>query len=129
MHAFLLIGAGGAIGANLRYLVSTWAAARFGTGFPYGTLIANLAGSFAIGLFYGVVTARFHDNVDARLLVATGFLGAETTFSTLSYESVALLRQADLAGALRNLLGSTLLGLACTGAGLVLADLLVGGGR
>lgn len=126
MHAFLLIGVGGIVGANLRYAVSGWAAARFGTGFPYGTLIVNLAGCFVIGLFLGIVTARFPDQTDARLLVATGFLGAETTFSTFAYESVMLIRDGTYGAALRNLLGSTALGLACTAAGLALAN-VVGG--
>jgi CrcB protein len=127
MHAFLLIGLGGIVGANLRYAVSGWAATRFGAGFPYGTLIVNLAGCFVIGLFLGVLTARFPDQTDARLLVATGFLGAETTFSTFAYESVILIREGTYGTAIRNVLGSTVLGLICTAIGLALADVVVGG--
>jgi CrcB protein len=127
MEAFLLIGAGAFVGANVRFVVSGWAANRLGTGFPYGTLIVNLAGCFLIGLFLGVLTARFDDNVEARLLVATGFLGAETTFSTFAYESVVLLRSGEYGAALWNVLCSTGLGLACTAIGLGLADVVSGG--
>ena len=59
--------------------------------------------------------------------MATGFLGAETTFSTFAFESVVLLREGAYAAALRNILGSTLLGLTGTALGLALADVLVGG--
>jgi CrcB protein len=127
METFLLISAGAIIGANVRFVISGWAANRFGTRFPYGTLIVNLAGCFVIGLFLGVLTARFHDDPEAHLLVATGFLGAETTFSTFAVESVLLLRNREYALALRYLAGSVGLGLLATAAGLALADILTGG--
>ncbi|HKG26670.1 MAG TPA: fluoride efflux transporter CrcB [Thermomicrobiales bacterium] len=127
METFLLISAGAFVGANVRFVVSGWAANRFGTGFPIGTLIVNLAGCFAIGLFLGILTSRFDDDPEARLLVATGFLGAETTFSTFAYESVTLLRGGHYGPALRYVLGSTVLGLAGTAVGLALADLVTGG--
>jgi CrcB protein len=127
MDAFLLISAGAFAGANLRFLVSGWAANRFVTRFPYGTLIVNFAGCFVIGLFLGVLTARFGDDREAHLLVATGFLVAETTFSAFAYESVALLRGGEYGLALRYILGSTVLGLAGTAVGLALADLVAGG--
>lgn len=127
MDAFLLISAGAIVGANLRFVVSGWAANRFGTRFPYGTLIVNLAGCFAIGLFLGVLTSRFDDDREVHLLVVTGFLGAETTFSTFAYESVALIRGGDYGRALRYVLGSTALGLAGTALGLALAELVTSG--
>ena len=127
METFLLISAGAFVGANVRFVVSGWAANRFGTRFPYGTLIVNLAGCFAIGLFLGVLTAGYHDDPGSHLLVATGFLGAETTFSTFAVESVLLLRNREYGLALRYLLGSVVLGLLATAAGLALADVLAGG--
>src|SRR4029078_12619046 len=93
MSTFLLVSAGGFFGANVRYGISVWAARRFGTGFPVGTLIANVGGSFLIGLVFGPLPVWFADDRQARLLLATGFLGAETTFSTWTWESMALFQE------------------------------------
>jgi len=76
---YLLIGFGGLLGANARYLVSLWAAGRFRTAFPIGTFLINATGSFLLGLVLTLAT-RFGDTLDLRLLIATGFLGAYTTF-------------------------------------------------
>lgn len=111
MREFLLIGLGGVLGANVRYLVSTWAAERLGTSFPYGTLIANVAGSLLMGVFLSLLAARFADDPSARLVAAAGFLGAETTFSTFAYETISLIRFNDYAGAVRNVLSTMVLGL------------------
>ena len=127
MERFLLIGVGAFVGANLRFAISGWAAKRSGGRFPYGTLIVNLMGCFLIGCVLGVLTARFDNDPEARLLVATGFLGALTTFSTFAYESVVLLRRGDSGAALWNVLGSTVLGLVGTAVGLALADVVTGG--
>jgi CrcB protein len=126
MSALLLIGLGGVLGANARYLVSTWAAGRFGTAFPYGTFLINVSGSVLIGLVLTVVVDRLSTSSSVRLLVATGFLGAYTTFSTFAYETVALLRQGDLRPALINAVGSAVLGVSGCVAGILLATLLAG---
>jgi CrcB protein len=127
MSAFLLVSAGGFIGANVRYGISLWAARRFGAGFPVGTLIANLGGSFLMGFVLGVLAGWFDDDRGARLLLATGFLGAETTFSTWTWETMALVREGQIRDAVRNLLGSAGLGLIAVTLGLVLAWLLTDG--
>src|SRR5438067_7305899 len=93
VRAFVLIGLGGVLGANARYLVSVWAANRWGVAFPYGTLLVNATGSFLIGFVLALVAARFGDSAEGRLLVVAGFLGAYTTFSTFAFETVALSRQ------------------------------------
>ena len=124
MSAFLLVSAGGFLGANLRYGISVWAGRRYGSGFPIGTLIANVAGSFLIGLVLGLLAAWFDDDRSARLLLATGLLGAETTFSTYTYETIALIRQGRVREAAWNYGGSLTLGLIAVTAGLVLAYLL-----
>jgi fluoride exporter len=125
MRAFLLIGLGGALGANARYLVSTWAANRWGTAFPYGTLIVNVTGSFLLGCVLTVVVVRFGDDLDTRLLIATGFFGAYTTFSTFAFETLALTRQGGYLAATVNVLGTTLLALAGAAAGIALASLTI----
>ena len=121
MQTFLLISLGAILGANVRYWVGGWAAERFGTAFPYGTLIINVTGSLVLGFFMTLVTDRFLVDPRWRLLVAIGFLGAYTTFSTYSYESVNLILKGQTWLGLVNLFGSSLLG-----AGAMLAGILLG---
>jgi CrcB protein len=126
MQAVLLIGLGGMLGANARYLVSVWAAGRFGTAFPYGTLIINVSGSALLGFILTLAMARFSNDPTPRLLLATGFLGAYTTFSTFAFETVALVRQGSLRSALGNAVGSTAVSVLGACAGILLATLLAG---
>lgn len=109
METFLLIGIGGFIGANVRYWVSIWAAARFGASFPWGTLIINITGATLLGVFNGWAGNHLSIDPRIRLLVAVGFFGAYTTFSTYANETVTLLRAADWIGVLLNLLVSNVL--------------------
>jgi len=129
VRAFVLIGLGGVLGANARYLVSLWAANRWGVAFPYGTLLINATGSFLIGFVLALVAARFGDSAEGRLLLVTGFLGAYTTFSTFAFETIALGRQRDHWPALANLLSSAVLGVGAAVAGILLAAALAGFGR
>jgi fluoride exporter len=117
MKQMLWVGLGGFLGANARYLVGGWVAARLGSVFPYGTFVINVTGSFLLGTVVGVLD--FHVLSPAvRLAVAVGFIGAYTTFSTFTYETVRLIEDGSwlLAGA--NVLGSVLVGLLAAGAGL-----------
>ncbi len=91
MTKYLIIGLGAFLGANCRYVVGGWAAERFGSTFPYGTLIINVSGSFVIGFFLTLVGERFVPMPNLRLFIAVGFLGAYTTFSTFAFESLALI--------------------------------------
>lgn len=123
---YVLIGLGGFLGANARYALSVWAAGRFGTAFPYGTLIINISGSFLMGIVLTLIASRFPGAANARLLMATGFLGAYTTFSTFAYETLALLRQRDWRGGLLNYVGSVMLGAAAAALGIGLTHRLLG---
>ncbi len=87
------VGAGGLLGAGARYVVGTWATDRWGSAFPWGTLLVNVSGSLVLGFYLTLATARFADRATTRLFVATGFLGAYTTFSTFSYEVVQQIQQ------------------------------------
>lgn len=90
LDRFLLVCLGGALGTGLRYLVSLAAFRLLGPEFPFGTLIVNLAGSFAIGFVQQLgVVAFVPDN--ARLFLVVGVLGGLTTYSAFSYETVRLL--------------------------------------
>ena len=126
MSPLLLIGLGGILGANARYLLSTWAADRFGTAFPYGTFGINVSGSLLTGVVLTIALDRLSTDPALRLFLGTGFLGAFTTFSTFTYETVALLRQGDVRPALTNALGSTVLGVSGCTSGILLAEFIVG---
>lgn len=90
MKIWLAVAAGGALGAVARFAVSRGAAAWFGTEFPWGTLIVNAAGAFAIGFLAAWFTHRLEAGPAVRALVLTGVLGALTTFSTFSFETLQL---------------------------------------
>ncbi len=123
MEKFLMISIGAVLGANARYWLGGWAAERFGTTFPYGTLIINLTGSFVLGLFITLITDRFLVDPNWRLLVAIGFLGSYTTFSSYTYESVNLLLKGQTWLGLLNLFGSSFLGGLAAIGGVYLAKL------
>jgi len=91
MEKFLLISLGAIFGANARYWIGDWAAQKFGANFTYGTFIINFTGSLLIGFFLTLATERFMIDSRWRLLIAVGFLGAYTTFSTYAFESFNLL--------------------------------------
>ena len=110
MQTFLILSLGAVLGANCRYWVGGWAVERFGTTFPYGNLIINLSGSFILGLFMTLVTERFLVDPQWRLLVAIGFLGSYTTFSSYTYESINLMQSGQYGLGLINLFGSSFLG-------------------
>jgi CrcB protein len=120
----LVVGMGGFIGANIRYFLGRWAAQKWGTDFPYGTFVINVSGSFILGLF-ATLAARLAWNDAWRLLVAIGFVGAFTTFSTFEYETFELIRQNNLARAGVNVLGSVLVGFLAVYLGVVVARLLL----
>lgn len=121
----MLIAGGGALGALLRYGVSGVALRLLGAGFPWGTLCANLLGCFLIGLLW-VLAERvaFHPHVNPFLF--TGVLGAFTTFSTYSLESINLLQDGEVLRGVLNIAVSNGLGLVAVVAGFVCAQLLIG---
>jgi CrcB protein len=110
MQTFLIISLGAILGANCRYWIGGWAVERFGATFPYGNLIINLSGSLILGLFMTLVTDRFLVDPQWRLLVAIGFLGSYTTFSSYTFESVTLILGGQYVTGLLNLFGSSFLG-------------------
>ncbi len=115
------VGLGGVLGANARYVLGTWAQAAWGSEFPWGTLLINVLGSLLIGVFLTLATERLTIRPATRLFVATGILGAFTTFSTMSYELVHLLQAGALIRAVLYLLASLGLGLIAVIGGRVLA--------
>jgi CrcB protein len=125
MVKFIIISLGAVLGANLRYWVADWAAQRFGASLPYGTLIINLSGSLILGLFMAVFTSgRFLIDPNWRLLVAIGFLGSYTTFSTYTLESFILIQSGQVWMGFLNLIGSSLLGGLAAAIGLTLGRMI-----
>jgi CrcB protein len=104
LETIIFIGIGGFIGANARYLISTWVAGRFGAVFPWGTLLINFTGSCLVAVFMAWAGNRTAVDPRVRLLIAVGFFGAYTTFSTFANESVALLNTGNWVGAAGNVL-------------------------
>jgi CrcB protein len=93
MRAYLWISIGALLGANLRYFVSRLAAKLLSPNFPYGTLIINITGSFILGLFLIWTTERVFADPKWRWLVAIGFCGSYTTFSSYAFETMAYFEQ------------------------------------
>ena len=90
---YVWIGIGAAAGANGRYLLGQAVANRLGNGFPYGTLIVNVSGSLLIGCLMVVLSDQLLLDTRWRLLLVVGVLGGYTTFSSFSYEVIALLQE------------------------------------
>jgi CrcB protein len=120
----LLLGVGGFIGSNLRYWISNWAAAFLGSHLPYGTLIVNGAGSFILGFLtlYGTEIINLDPRI--RILIGTGMMGALTTFSTFSLETINLIRESNYYLALLNVMVNVGVGLIAVWIGFAVAKSL-----
>lgn len=120
MRAFLVVCAAGALGTGARYAVQLWAARALGATFPYGTLLVNWTGSFAMSLLMQLALGAPLVTPALRLALATGFLGGFTTYSAFNYETLSFIEHGHwLRAALYACL--TVLGCAGTGAlGLIL---------
>jgi CrcB protein len=99
---------GGAFGAALRYLVSNGVYNLLGRDFPYGTLAVNLLGSFLMGILSVILLERNELDPLLKLAILVGFLGAFTTFSTFSMDTLALINEGALSRALLNMLISVI---------------------
>jgi CrcB protein len=119
----LAISGGAILGANARYLVGLWTA-PWSAGFPWGTLAINLSGSLLLGFYLALVTERFTGRATTRLFVATGFCGAYTTFSTFSYETIALVQRGAVGLAALYVAASVVGGLLAVVAGTLAAHAL-----
>lgn len=90
MLHLIYVALGGAVGASLRHLVNQASLRLFGPHFPWGTMIVNVLGSLAMGLFVAWLLRRLGGGAELRLFVATGFLGGFTTFSAFSLDIAVL---------------------------------------
>ena len=124
MLDFLAISAGAVAGANLRYWMSRYAVRLLGPVFPYGTLTINVLGSFVLGFFLVWTTERAVVDPRWRLLIAVGFCGGYTTFSSYAYETMAFFEQGQWMLLTANFVSNNLLACAAVLAGMALARVL-----
>jgi CrcB protein len=120
----LLVGAGGFFGAILRYLVDSVVTQAAGATFPWGTLVINLTGSFALGLLFAVVVDKAVLPTAIRAPVLIGFIGAYTTFSTFELETYRAVVEGTWFAAGANVVGSVVAGYAALWLGIVLGRLV-----
>ena len=119
---YLLVGLGGFIGANARFVVARLVGAAFETRFPLGTFVINVSGSFLLGVLGTIIALKVMPGSEAmRLALGVGFLGAFTTFSTFECETHALLEDGSWLLATTNMFGSLFVGLVAVRAGIVVA--------
>jgi CrcB protein len=121
---YILVGVGGFIGANARFVIARLVGAMFETKFPLGTFVINISGSFVLGLLGAILAQRVMASSESlRLALGVGFLGAYTTFSTFEYETHALFDDGSWFTATTNMVASLFVGLIAVRAGIIVARL------
>ena len=121
---FLLVFIGGGIGSTLRYWAQGLVYNRMGSGFPYGTVLVNIVGCFVIGLLMVALEERFLATPALRVFLTVGILGGFTTFSSFSFETLALFRDGESLLALANVGLSMVVCLCATWTGMKLGRLV-----
>lgn len=124
IQQIMAVAAGGAIGAVSRWLLASSIQRFAGGSFPWGTFAVNAIGSFALGFLFIWLIERSTAGELTRLAITVGFLGAFTTFSTFSLESIRLLEEGSLTLAFANIIGQVILCLTLAWMGAQLARVL-----
>ena len=124
MRHLLAVAAGGAVGASLRWLLAGAVQRAGGGAFPWGTFAVNALGSFALGFLFVYLIERSTTGELLRLAVTVGLLGAFTTFSTYSLESIRLMQSGAFGLAAANVLGQVFVCLVLTWLGVQLARMI-----
>ena len=125
MYTYLAIAFGGALGAVSRYWLTVSIERFNGTGFPLGTFVVNLLGSFLIGLLYILFAEKLSVADQWRPVIITGFLGAMTTFSTFSLDALLLFQQGHYNTALFYVLSSVVICIFAAYVGMQIARILL----
>ncbi|HEX6208966.1 MAG TPA: fluoride efflux transporter CrcB [Actinomycetota bacterium] len=120
MATALIVGVAGAIGTLARYGLDGLVSRRFPGAFPLGTFVVNITGALLLGLVFTVLTERFMVSPSVRSAITIGLLGAYTTFSTLSLETLRLIEDGAYLIAAANALGTLAVGLVAVYVGVVL---------
>jgi CrcB protein len=117
---------GGGLGSVLRYLIGQWSASAFGVAFPYGTMIVNLVGCFALGVVVQLAIAgSWHG--DVRAAIAAGFIGGFTTYSSFNQETLTLFASGATGAAALNVAITLMGGLAAGALGMTAGRLIMPG--
>ena len=121
MNPYLLVAAGGAIGSVARYGAGVLVGKAWSSSFPLGTMLINIAGSLAMGVFIGYLARTVPAwQADARLFVAVGVLGGFTTFSSFSLDAIAMFERGEIGPAALYVLVSVIVGIAALFGGLLI---------
>jgi fluoride exporter len=124
MNDILAVVAGAGIGGGLRYAIGLWLAERWGASFPWHTFVVNISGAFLLGIVMALSAERGVISQEWRLFLGVGILGGYTTFSTLSYESIALMERGLVLNGALNMFGSAVAGLVAVVAGVYVGRIL-----
>ncbi|WP_068546338.1 fluoride efflux transporter CrcB [Thalassotalea crassostreae] len=119
-YYYLFVAIGGAAGACLRFFIANIVLNLLGKGFPFATLIVNISGSLIMGILYGLIEQGILEVTVYRTLIGIGFLGAFTTFSTFSLDTLLLMQQGEIMKAMLNVLLNVVLCVFAAGLGMFL---------
>jgi CrcB protein len=119
LSLFLVVAAGGLVGAPSRYLLDRAVSSRIESDLPWGTFVINVAGSLLLGLLTGLTLAGHLPDI-GKALLGTGFCGAFTTFSTFTFETLRLLEGGRILDAVGNVALSVAVGLGAAAAGVAI---------
>lgn len=120
LRTILIVGTGGFIGSVMRYLVQVLMERATNTDFPWGTFIANIAGSFIIGIVFALAQKGNMLSAEWRMFLAVGICGGFTTFSSFAYNNLTMLKEQAYGQFILNVGGSLVLGLLAVYLGMVL---------
>jgi len=127
MRQLIFLGVAGALGALSRYALGGVVQRLAGTSFPYGTLVINVLGCLVIGYIMQLSLTADIISSNLRVIITIGFLGAFTTFSTFSYETIKLLEDGAFVSVILNIASNVGLGLLATFFGILLGRITLGG--
>jgi len=125
LKMLVFVAMGGALGAVARYLTIMGVGRLVGTGFPYGTIAVNILGSFILGVLVEIFALKWHVSQEIRAMIVVGMLGAFTTFSSFSLDTILQLERGHLGGAAIYILSSVTFSVLGLFAGLRLARLVL----
>ena len=125
LRTILIVGTGGFIGSVMRYLVQVWVEKGLMSTFPWGTFVANIAGSFIIGVVFALAEKGNIVNNEWRMFLAVGICGGFTTFSSFAYNNLTLLKEQAYASFFLNVGGSLFLGILAVYLGIILAKAVI----